>query len=108
MKDERMKVLEMLAAGKINAEEAYRLLAALEGASEGGAGESWDQFAREFADFGSQFRDWGRDFGASFKDLGEQFRGWGGDFNRGFKEGQGGSRRASRGPWGPRRSCRDE
>ncbi|NKB71271.1 MAG: hypothetical protein GKR89_29715 [Candidatus Latescibacteria bacterium] len=108
MKSERMKVLDMLESGKINADEAYRLLEAMDNGRTDGAGGEQDNFAREFADLGAQFRDWGREFGASFKDLGAQFRGWGGEFNQGFKDGQGKAEWGARAARGHRRGCRDE
>lgn len=69
MREERLKVLEMLAAGKINVEEAHELLEALQGEpSEGAdssAGGSWNPFSH--FDFASFFDDsFGKHFGSAF------------------------------------------
>lgn len=69
MREERLKVLEMLAAGKINVEEANALLEALQGGSSAGedhcGGEPWGDFPR--FDFASFFADgFGKCFSSGF------------------------------------------
>ncbi len=69
MREERMKVLEMLAAGKINAEEADVLLEALHGDSPEGAdapaGGPWGPFPHfDFSRFFESTFD--KHFGSAF------------------------------------------
>ena len=49
MNEERRKILEMLAAGKINADEAERLIAAVERSSAAGGGQSGSASSSEAA-----------------------------------------------------------
>ena len=69
MREERLKVLEMLAAGKFNAEEADALLEALQGGAAEGAGSSGADQGNPFFqfDFGSLFeKTFAKTFGDKF------------------------------------------